>query len=49
MLTAATAIKYLDTLSLTAALWWLIENVNQDTPGATEIHTYLRGRVRKGK
>lgn len=38
---------YLDTLDLTAALWWFIENVNDDNPHHTELFFYLRGRVRE--
>lgn len=35
-------------LTLIDALWWFIENVNDETPGRTEVFFYLRERVRKG-
>lgn len=38
--------EYLDTLNLVNALWWFIENVNEDTPGRSEIFFHLRNRVR---
>jgi hypothetical protein len=36
----------LDGLPLVSALWWFIENVNEDTPHRSELFFYLRERVR---
>jgi hypothetical protein len=37
---------YLSRLSLIGALWWFIENVNEDDPIRDEVFFYLRERVR---
>jgi hypothetical protein len=37
---------HLDGLPLVAALWWFIENVNEDHPHRNELFFYLRERVR---
>lgn len=39
-------ITHLDTLDLAQALWWFIENVNEDSPERTPVFFYLRERVR---
>lgn len=36
--------KYLDTLSLSNAFWWFIENCNSDDPDTTELFFHLRHR-----
>jgi len=38
--------KYLDTQSLAMALWWFIENVNDEALERSQIFFYLRDRVR---
>jgi hypothetical protein len=43
---AGQTIDYLRTLPLVEALWWFIENVDEDYPGRTEIFFALRVRVR---
>lgn len=42
-------IKYLSGLSITQALWWFIENVNECDPARSDIFFYLRARVRNSK
>lgn len=37
---------FLDNLPTLNALWWFIENVEQDDPDRTELFFYLRERVR---
>jgi hypothetical protein len=37
---------YLNGLPLAAALWWFIENCNEDDPHRSELFFYLRERVR---
>lgn len=37
---------YLDPLPLVDALWWFIENLNDDDPVQSEVFFYLRERVR---
>lgn len=39
---------YLDTLPLATALFWFIENVNEDSPHRTALFFYCRERVREG-
>lgn len=39
--------EYVKSLSLVEALWWFIENVNDDTPHRTEIFFSLRERCRE--
>ncbi len=39
-------IAYLATLPLTDALFWFIENVDDDMPGRSKVFFHLRGRVR---
>lgn len=46
-MTAEQTIAYLCSLELADALWWFIENVNDETPGRTEIYFALRERVRE--
>ena len=38
--------RYLDKFDLTAALWWFIENCNEDDPIRSSVFFYLRERVR---
>lgn len=38
--------SYLQTLPLAEALWWFIENVNEDDSARTELFFYLRERKR---
>lgn len=42
-------IEYINTVSLVDALWWFIENVNEDTPGRTALFFRLRERVRESR
>jgi hypothetical protein len=44
--TPESTIAYLATLPLTDALFWFIENVDDDMPGRSKVFFYLRGRVR---
>lgn len=37
---------YLGTLPMAQALWWFIENVNDDHADRQEIFFYLRERIR---
>lgn len=37
---------YLHGLPLTQALWWFIENSNEDDPNRSELFFYMRERVR---
>lgn len=37
---------YLNGLPLVRALWWFMENVNEDSPHRSEIFFYLRERYR---
>lgn len=37
---------FLDKLPLVQALWWFIENTNEDTPYRTELFFHLRERYR---
>lgn len=37
---------YLNGLPLALALWWFIENSNEDDPHRSELFFYLRERVR---
>lgn len=37
---------YLDGLPLVTALWWYIENINEDDPYRTDLFFHLRERVR---
>lgn len=37
---------YLDSLTLTNALWWFIENIDFEHPDRNEIFFYLRERMR---
>lgn len=39
-------IDHLDTLPITHALWWFIENVAEDSPHRTPLFFYLRSRFR---
>jgi hypothetical protein len=39
-------IAYTDTLLLEYALWWYIENTNEDTVGRTDLFFHLRQRMR---
>lgn len=38
--------KLLDSMPLTTALWWFIENSNEDDKHRNELFFYLRERVR---
>lgn len=40
-------IMFLDTLPLSSALWWFIENRTDDSEWVTDIFFYLRERYRK--
>jgi hypothetical protein len=46
---AGETIKYLETLSLSAALWWFIENMDDAGPDRTQVFFYLRERVRRSR
>lgn len=39
--------NYLDKLPGVLALWWFMENINDDHPERQEIFFYLRERVRR--
>mgnify|MGYP001566976332 CR=1 FL=1 len=41
--------RYLDSLPLTQALWWFIENVGDEHKDRHELFFYLRERVRLEK
>lgn len=45
-MTLAETKDYLNGQPLAAALWWFIENVNEDDPNRSELFFYLRERVR---
>jgi hypothetical protein len=47
--TVSVWMDYLKSVDLTTALWWFIEQTNEDTPGRSDIFFYLRERVREGK
>ncbi len=38
--------NYFDTVSLSDALWWFIENIDEEHPDKTDIYFYLRERMR---
>lgn len=38
--------EYLDTLNITEALWWFIENVGPDDADRSDYFFYLRERYR---
>ena len=40
--------RLLDSMGLSDALWWFIENVDDDHPARTDLFFYLRERMRKG-
>lgn len=40
-------IAYLNSLTLVQALWWFIENINDEDAQRTELFLYLRERYRK--
>lgn len=40
------SVAYLKTQPLTAALFWFIENVNDETPNRNDMFFHLRERVR---
>jgi hypothetical protein len=40
-------VTYLDTLPLPEALWWFIENANDDATWRTEVFFHLRARIRE--
>jgi hypothetical protein len=39
-------IAYLDAQPLEYALWWFIENMNEESEGRTEVFFFLRERMR---
>jgi hypothetical protein len=45
-MTLAATKLYLSSITLPAALWWFIENVNDEDRYRTEIFFFLRERVR---
>lgn len=40
-------VNYLDMLPGVLALWWFMENVNEDHPHRSELFFYCRERVRR--
>ncbi|MCC8397293.1 hypothetical protein LJ656_32480 [Paraburkholderia sp. MMS20-SJTR3] len=45
-MTTAETIAYLEREPLEYALWWFIENMNEESEGRTEVFFFLRGRMR---
>lgn len=38
--------NHLETCNIVNALWWFVENVNEESPHRSEVFFYLRERVR---